>query len=822
MRNSASGRTSRIASLAAISIALLSLSLPAGATGWTWMNPVPFGVPLTTVCQSASGEVLASGPDSAFLRRTATGWETLPTEISVEVKASMTAADGSTFAAGRVPGENAGALVRWSGRNWAKAAQGDFPFSVLWALSAREAWVGGKDAFGSGAWVGRFDGSAIKATQLDQREDMEVVGIWASSSSDVWALVHSVNDAAVRLFRFDGVSWAEESIKDIDKTINPAFLWGSGTGKPILVGSGKGGLAVAEKGSAGWAVTKTFDGAAVRGVSGTPDGTLGIAATSGSYDERIFLARRGGVWTDERVADPDFLMGLSGTPSNGFLSVTFANAVVAKSASGWTSLTPTFRDDNFNDVVRMPNGTLLLPAKDPLTGEGRVVRRETDGRFTDLLTVPNVKVDRVRVGPDGTLWAVANDYPNRAGYVYRGVAGNWTLDLTRSDFPIVDVFPMADGAIAAAYEYVEGEHGPTPGKAHILKRDAAGKWTEEWTSDVDLGISFLFPWKGSVAFPGFEVTDRPGEIGRCTIHVREASGWTVKADIADVIFSGTLPAPDGTTLLVGHDNNSQLGVVHVFDGTHLTRVAMAPNEGQVFLFGIAPGSGGYFLPGFSSDTGARLYFWDGKVGPTETFLTDAAGAPASVPFFSIAAGSPTEIWMAGSGGALMKFDGGSDVAAGRTPGVTVTRSAHRPSLGADLAGWYDLVPAPTAVSDLMDLFATTPSGGWAELQFRWTAEKAIPASSLRLWSVADQTPPQQLFLDPGAFPAPEGAFELLDPSGVSIPGAGCGSCWAAGTTTLAPGTTYTVRFTLRDGGFARYDLDPRPGILRATLLLTTY
>ena len=85
----------------------------------------------------------------------------------------------------------------------------------------------------------------------------------------------------------------------------------------------------------------------------------------------------------------------------------------------------------------------------------------------------------------------------------------------------------------------------------------------------------------------------------------------------------------------------------------------------------------------------------------------------------------------------------------------------------------------------------------------------------------DQGAPQQLFLAPGASPAPEGAFELLDPSGVVVPGTGCGSCWAGAGATLAPGTTYTVRFTLRDGGYARYDLDPRPGILRATLLLTT-
>ena len=78
MRSFEIARGARAASLLSIALALLFLSLPAGATAWTWMNPVPFGVPLTTVSQSAAGEVLASGPDSTFLRRTATGWETLP------------------------------------------------------------------------------------------------------------------------------------------------------------------------------------------------------------------------------------------------------------------------------------------------------------------------------------------------------------------------------------------------------------------------------------------------------------------------------------------------------------------------------------------------------------------------------------------------------------------------------------------------------------------------------------------------------------------------------------------------------------------------
>ena len=281
MNSSGIARNARVAPLLFTCLAFLALSLPAGATGWTWMNPVPFGVPLTTVSQSASGEVLASGPDSTFLRRTATGWETLPSEVSVMTRASVTSPDGETFAVGGMPGTSLGGIVRWSGRYWAKFAVSAFSLSSIWAVSAREVWAGGRDVAGlGGAWIGVFNGAGHTATCLDESGDMGVIGIWASSSSDVWALVHSADGGAVGLYRFDGTTWSAEDIKEVSKGFNPSFLWGSGAGKPILVGNGKAGVTVAEKGSAGWSVTKTVSGVNVIGVSGTPDGTLGIACTT--------------------------------------------------------------------------------------------------------------------------------------------------------------------------------------------------------------------------------------------------------------------------------------------------------------------------------------------------------------------------------------------------------------------------------------------------------------------------------------------------------------------------------------------------------------
>ncbi len=801
--------------LLVVSVAALAASLPAGATGWTWVNPAPTGSALTTLCQSQGGEIFVSGGDSTFLRKTAAGWQPLFGNASIHASASVTAADGTMFVLGRRIGTEGSTLLAWNGRSWSAVVESDLLLLSLWAFSARDVWMGGVDAGTGDTVAAHWDGTTSTTTVVAPDGLKVIQRLWASSASDIWGLAVNNDQTAEKLYHYDGKSWAEESLPSgiQDDTVAIA-LWGSGASRPLLVLNSKlagVGARVWERSTSGWAVTKEMPDFSATAATGTSDGTLAIAGYVKAGFAPAVAIRKGGVWTQEQTATNEILTDLAGTPANGFLAIGEYDNVFARTSSGWTNLTTT-RRDRFNDLVRRPDGTVLLCGYDPVADEARIVKCGTDGKLTTLLALPGGQFSRFRTGPDGVLWAVGYDVVGRTGFLYRSADGAaWTKDFeTPSDFVLNDVLPTKDGVWAGGSVYQMGERGPDTGPLHIFRRASNGTWSDEYASPINLAFTCFLPTGGVPAASGYDPVEHAGSIGQARVFLRGSSTWEEKQTIEDLNFIDALPLPGGKALVVAHDNRASDGALLVFDGTSAQVVAKTPaSSGQVFVFGIAaitPSS--YLIPAFNSTMGGVLYDWDGKSAE----MTLRQDVPLTSIFFAVDAAGPSEIWLAGYEGRLMKFDGGSDVAAGRTAGVTVQIARHRSTAGADLPGWYRISSPFVAASDVMDVVATVPSGGWAEFKFQWAPGKAVAASSLRLWTVEEQADPRQLFLDPGASPAPEGAFEVIDPAGQSLSGA----------TQLNPGTAYTIRFTLRDGPTTRHDLEPSPGVLRGSLLLTTY
>lgn len=791
----------------------LAPAVTALSTGWTWANPVPSGASLTTVTQSQAGTIFASGADSTFLRRTSSAWQPLFAEIPIHVAASVTASDGTLFAAGEQVGGETARLLRWDGRSWAAVGEATFLVQSLCALSARDAWMGGFDPATGDTVAVHWDGTRSSASVLAPGTNEAVDHLWASSPADVWALAIEREQKSQTLYHFDGTSWTAETLPDeISGDPVATGLVGSGASRPILVVSSKtaGGLRVWEKTPTGWSVNKEAEGYVPTAAAVAPDGTLAVSCYRGGTFAPTVLIRKGGNWAEEETDTSEIFVRLAGTPAGGFLAIGEYDSVFSRAASGWTNLTPR-RHDNFSDFSRLADGTLLLCGYDSVSNEGTVIRREVDGRFTTLLAVPGGKFQKIQTGPDGVLWVVGFDLEAVKGFVYRSADGNvFTKDFeSTSQDLLVDVLATANGVWTGGSESKRGPLGPEPGFMHLYRRAADGTWSREYLSTFDLGFSCFLPTGGAPAVAGFDPSTTAGEIGKSRILVRGASGWEETQTVDNVNFTDALPLPGGKVLVSGHDNRAQQGVLFLYDGTRAEIASRTTSDaGQVFTFGVAQVSpSSYVIPGFGSDIGAVLYRWDG-VADT---MTQTNEIPVSAVFFSAAAASPTEIWLAGYEGRLLRFDGGSDIVAARTPGVTVESARHRSATGADLPDWYGLAPSARPLSDVMDVVAAVPSGGWAEFGFGWAPKQPVPASSLRLFTVEEQGNPRQLFLDTGASPAPEGAFELLEPSGHSL----------GGEMQLLPGSVYTVRFTVRDGGFTRYDLDPRPARLRESVLLTT-
>ncbi len=745
-------------------------------------------------------------------------------DYSLHTTASFVAADGTTLAVGAEVGADSYRLLAWNGRRWKALGEVGVPVVALWAFSAKDVWLGGTDP-GTGYPVAlRWNGTDAEMMTLEETEGVSVRSIWASGPSDVWMTAVKNDNALASLYHWDGQTWAREEIETVTTPPPSAGvgaaqqvqgLWGAGAGRPVLAVScgvhhcGGKGFRVWERSGTAWSATEPELELFPTALTGMPNGTFVVAANDYGSDETMFVVGKGSAWTREPSGVTQEVDFLASTSTGEVWAVGGGGAILSRSADGWRSEL-VGRRDNFEDVLRLADGSILLAGADAASAEGRITRRSVAGALTTELAVPDGKVERLRAGADGTLWAVGNHRSSYRGFVCRSSGGPWKVDYeVTADVQLSDVAGTAEGTWAIGTE-IPASEGERVGPTHVLKRAADGSWEDEAALGEHLIAEFFLQLPGKpLMFVATEDDTGFGGMGKAKVFGKGAEGWEEVASEDNIFFSDGAAGPGGTAYLFGHDNFNGTAAIYEFDGEDFERIdAIGDDYGATYLFRASQLSpDDVWVTGFSSNLGPFFV----RKTPAEDWHASKEG-PVTVVWMAIAAVSENEVWVAGYDGTLMKFDGGSDVAAGPSPGTAVLQSWHRSSVGADLFAWYGIPAALKPVSDFMDVVASIPYGGGGTFEFNWVPTTATSTSSLRLFTVEDCATARQFFLAPNFSPAPESAFEILGPDGKSqghgVP--------------LSAGTRYTIRFVVRDGGFTRHDLEPQPKAYRGSVLLTSY
>ena len=136
-------------------------------------------------------------------------WQPDPTAPDVSLIDASGTAWNDVWAVGA-----AGAIVHYDGLRWnqIRAAGTDRDLWTVWAVDARNVWVGGDEG------LLRFDGDAWSRIDLGLPELPHINDVWASGPGDVWLASTS------GLLHFNGTSWRDESpsSQPVDA------VWGSG------------------------------------------------------------------------------------------------------------------------------------------------------------------------------------------------------------------------------------------------------------------------------------------------------------------------------------------------------------------------------------------------------------------------------------------------------------------------------------------------------------------------------------------------------------------------------------------------------------------
>lgn len=780
------------------------------ATGWTWKNPLPSGARLTTLTTARTGEVVVAGYGSTSLRRTAGGWQPLFSGAAVSIAGSWSGATG-TFAAGLSNDEHGGRLLRLADRAWEDLGPVDVLPTGLQGLPTGVVWIVGSGTSLVSPTVVRWSGQGSTVEKLEEESGF-ATAIWGTADDDLWVIGTIVEGAEPRLYHRTAEGWTQETLPastEPDDEQAPLRLWGTGRAQPMLATFSPAirGLRLWQKGPSGWSELAAGPGLYATALTGTADGRIALAANDSAGEETVVLVREGEVWKRERTGTSRQLLELKWLASGELWAVGDSGSVLRRDASGWTDLLPARRDD-FTGAAREADGSLLFCANDTLTEEGRIVRRDASG-FTTVASEPGSSLSDLNRGSDGVLRVAGTDWISQRGFVWTRSDGWKKETVTEPGVRLLQVFLSTGGLLAGGADIPpEGEDFAT---ARIYLRKPDGTWVPDFASETPSEVQVLFqpPGEPPMAFL-LEPAEQNGGDPTSVLLVRAATGWERALEVTGVTVTGAVSWPGAPTIVVGHDEKTGTGVVYRMEGRELTKVYTSDRDsGEVYLFspaGVGPGD--VWVVGLSSSLGMIvLHGVDGAFAP-------AAGYPSNVPANGLLPVSATEVWAFGPGGALLLFDGGSDIAAVKGPGeggAEVRTATHRSSALADLAGWYALAPSTVPVSDVMDVVAACGAGSFFDLQLVFTPQAPVESSALRLWTVDDALHPRLFFLAPGYSPPPESAFTLLDPAG-SVLGP---------SALLSKGVPYTVRFTVRDGGFARHDLDPEPGRFRGSVLLTT-
>ncbi len=390
---------------------------------------------------------------------------------SVEFRAVHAPADGSTVLIGGADGIILRVLE--DGSLMQEETESKIALHGIWALNAGNAWavgvqgqalrlsggtwsttsmpsagptirvIGGSPkgrlfAAGDGGWLALTDGSTWKTDLSNDPKSRDLLGLWAVSDKDVWAV--GLDGALVH---FDGSKW---NVRDIDgtymKTGSFHGIWGTKTDDDTMVGYAVGdngaGLRYADGKWLDREAETTADLLAVRAL---PDGRLVACGQSG-----LLLAAKDanspflGLAAPVDAAD---LHGVAGDGEGGHWVVGDGGVVMHSAADGkpTTLNPPAAAGANLRGVARLSDGKMLFVGDGGtvVVGDGDGFAAETTGKQIDLYAAAAAGDDAWAVGDLGAIF-------------HRDKDGAWSKEPTGETGLLHDIVAWGDGSAAAAGE----------------------------------------------------------------------------------------------------------------------------------------------------------------------------------------------------------------------------------------------------------------------------------------------------------------------------------------------------------------------------------
>jgi Tol biopolymer transport system component len=386
-------------------VALISSSVEASTTEWTWQNPSPQGHGLNAVWGSASNDVYAVGDYGTIVHYDGTQWQLMDSGTTRGLGGVWGSSPTSVFAVGA-----GGVILHYDGTAWRAMNSGT-------STDLNDVWGSGADnvfAVGSSGTIRQYDGSSWREMTSNTTEALN--SVWGSAANNVFAVG---NNGTIR--RYDGTIWISMSSGTTDPLMG---VWGS-SGDDVHV---TGYFHLLRYDGNTWSVTNGVVQA--QSIWGTAPGDIYIVGYDPLHRDYhgLVVHHDGNVLSRVTTSSGAGLHGVWGSGSNDIFAVGQWGAILHYDGSVWHQMS--------SSITPLPSSSLdgiWGRALDEIFAVGRaglytyrgIYRYDGTAWSGTITSLPHALSDVW--GSDGEVFAVGSDgdFTYYEGVIVHSMGGEW-------------------------------------------------------------------------------------------------------------------------------------------------------------------------------------------------------------------------------------------------------------------------------------------------------------------------------------------------------------------------------------------------------------
>ena len=774
---------------------LLLLLTSSSQCGWKWKNPSLTGNSLNCLIKFDDENIFFAGDAGTIIHFDGKNWKFMFSNIGANLNAICGNSPSDIFVTGQDILNSEGIIQHYNGKIWRTQISISGVFRDIFKSSSKML-AAGFDFERKVGIIYEYKNSEWKEFHIF--ENFYPISLWLCENF-IFVAGMTLSDMGVISY-YDGVKWNKlvfDQIVYFKKIFgfseNDVFALGYNNAQKCDVLYHFNGKE--------WYVFCTFESTyslhSIWGISSSDFYLIG----RNSNNQGMVLHFNGNNWQEEAVFNNISLYNIYGTSNDDIYAVGSGGSIIHYNGNKWENLTDALRT-NFLSIWGRSENSFFISGYDIVENKGRIykfngedlqLQYETDGMiFQNLFGFS-----------ESEIFAAGVDEETEKGKIYYFDGNKWTLIYTtEKPFNLLKLWSNESSNL-----YFVGEEYTTPETSYAKIYHYNGK---NWE------ISFSLNVPGSIfnSIYGFSSSDIYAvggtfNIGGSTgfIYHYDGEKWKSELSLHGFTFTDIWATSPDNIYIVGHNNTRSTGIIYHYNGENWNLIYETPlTDGEVFfkkIYGFSEND--IYIIGLVNAKSV-VYHYNGKSWNKipQIFSPD---------FYEIIGFSNKNLYLVGSDGAILYFDGNSLIEEGENQfenvNLKIKTSLSIPVNSQQLYEEFNIPSYFIPITDILNFVSNiNPAGATGIFKFDIYGMN-LSISSLLLYKLIPNENPLKFDYAPSPNILENGKWWMTDTNGNYL----------NSKQILIEGKKYSVYFVVKDNDENGFDLNTKSGILVDPIVL---